>query len=192
MNLHEYQAKTLFRRHGIAVPEGVVASSADQALEQAGPWCAADCVVKAQIHAGGRGKAGGVQRISGTTELRDAVDAMLGTHLVTAQTDSVGQPVDKVLVEKPVDIARELYLSVVVDRSAEAIMFVACAAGGMDIEEVARQQPESIHTVHVDLVTGLQPFQSRQLGFKLGLGGNLRELHQLMAAVYALFLDHDL
>ncbi|HEB58840.1 MAG TPA: ADP-forming succinate--CoA ligase subunit beta [Gammaproteobacteria bacterium] len=192
MNLHEFQAKQLFRAHGIPTPEGVVIRSEAQAEQEAGEICAHGCVVKAQVHAGGRGKAGGVKLVSGVDAMREAVNSLLDTRLVTVQSGPEGQPVQQLLIERPVEIARELYLSMLIDRSRERIVVVASAAGGMDIEEVAHTQPEAIHTLYIDPVAGLQPYQCRLLGFRLGLDDNLRALTRLMLGAYRLFTEKDL
>lgn len=192
MNLHEYQAKGLFAQYGIAVPPGQVACSLAEA-EHAAQALGGDCwVVKAQVHAGGRGKAGGVKRVSSLAELRQEADRLLGSRLVTHQSSAQGQPINQLLVEAVSGIARELYLAAVVDRSSRRVVFMASPAGGMDIEEVAANTPQQIHTVAVNPVVGLQPFQSRKLAFALGLEGpQIRELTQLMSGLYRLFTERD-
>ncbi len=192
MNLHEFQAKRLFGDYGIPVPEGIVIRSGAQAEQEAAEICAHGCVVKAQVHAGGRGKAGGVKRVSGVEAMREAVNSLLDTRLVTAQSGPEGQPVEQLLIERPVNIARELYLGMLIDRSRERVMVVASAAGGMDIEEVARTRPEAIHTLSIDPVVGLQAYQCRLLGFRLGLDESLRALTRLMQGMYRLFTEKDL
>ncbi len=192
MNLHEYQAKVLFSRYGIPVPEGVLAASANEAVKLSTPWCDSGCVVKAQVHAGGRGKAGGVELVTGADAVREATARMLDARLVTGQSGAAGQPVELILLEKPVSFDRELYISLLLDRSTESLMFVASLAGGMDIEQVAQQHPEQIHTVHVDPVAGFQAFHSRQLGFALRLDGQLRALYQVMSGMYRMFTERDL
>jgi succinyl-CoA synthetase beta subunit len=169
MNLHEYQAKELFRRYGIPVPRGEVAATPAQAMAAAERLGGSIWVVKAQVHAGGRGKAGGVKLARTLQEVRDHAAAMLGTRLVTKQTGAKGLPVSQVYVESGSEIARELYLSLLVDRSRERIAFIASAAGGMDIEEVAAKTPEQILTVAVNPAAGLMPFQGRELAYGLGL-----------------------
>jgi succinyl-CoA synthetase beta subunit len=169
MNLHEYQAKEIFARYGIAVPQGQLASSPEQARAAAKQLGGDKFVVKAQVHAGGRGKAGGVKLVSGFDEVEQAAKGMLGRHLVTKQTGAQGLPINTVWVEKPSGIARELYVSALVDRSQERIVVMASAEGGMDIEEVAEHSPEKIKSVHVHPAAGLQPFQARQLAFFMGL-----------------------
>ena len=192
MNLHEYQAKGLFAQYGIAVPQGQVACSLVEAEHAAQALGDERWVVKAQIHAGGRGKAGGVKLVSSMAELKQYADRLLGSRLVTHQSRADGQPVNQLLIEAVSEIQRELYLAAVVDRSSRRVVFMASPAGGMDIEEVAAKTPEQIHTVAVNPVVGLQPFQSRRLAFALGLEGNqIRELTQLMSGVYRLFTERD-
>ena len=171
MNLHEYQSKRLFADYGIPVPEGTPASTPDEAVAAAEALGGDLWVVKAQVHAGGRGKAGGVKLARTMDEVREAADGMLGTMLVTHQSGPEGLPVNVVYVEAGSDIDRELYLSMLVDREASRIAFIASAAGGMDIEQVAAETPEKIFTVVVAPSTGLMDYQARQLAFGLGLEG---------------------
>jgi len=193
MNLHEYQAKGLFQEYGVPVPDGRVAFSLREALARAGELGGARWVVKAQIHAGGRGKAGGVRVVEGQDGLTAAVGDLLGARLVTHQTGPAGQPVDRLLLETPVALARELYLAALVDRGAGRITFVAAAEGGMDIEELAARSPEKIFRAAVDPVAGLQPYQCRQLAFRLGLdGAQAGQFTRIMLNLYRLFLDKDL
>ena len=159
MNLHEYQAKALFARYGIAVPEGRLATSAEQARAMAKEIGGNKFVVKAQVHAGGRGKVGGVKLVEGFDAVEEAARKMIGTRLVTKQTDAKGLPVNSVWVEKPSAIARELYVSALVDRTLERIIFMASPEGGMDIEEVAEKHPDKIKSITVHPAAGLQPFQ---------------------------------
>jgi succinyl-CoA synthetase beta subunit len=192
MNLHEFQAKALFREHGVPVPEGVAVdrvSAVDEAVEALGgdAWMA-----KAQVHAGGRGKAGGVRRVEGEKALREAVQAMLGSRLVTHQTGSAGLPVSHVLVESLTSISRELYLSLLVDRSRRRVAIMASAAGGMDIETVAAETPEKIITLHVDPAAGFMPYQGRRVAFALGLEGpQVSALVKLLSRLYTLFVECD-
>jgi succinyl-CoA synthetase beta subunit len=169
LNLHEYQSKALFAEYGIPIPSGRVAASPAEARAAAESLGGTVWVVKAQVHAGGRGKAGGVALARTLAEVESAARAMLGKRLVTRQTGQEGLPVDKVFVERASSIARELYLSMLVDRSAERVAIIASAAGGMDIEEVARDTPEKILTVKLHPVAGIQDYQTRELGFGLGL-----------------------
>ena len=168
MNLHEFQSKALFARYGIPVPQGILAESPEQARNAAKQLGTEKVVVKAQVHAGGRGKAGGVKLVT-VDQVEDAAKGMLGKRLVTKQTDKHGLPINSVWVEKPSGIARELYVAGLVDRTRERIVFMASADGGMDIEEVAHNTPERIKHIYVNPAAGLQPFQARQLGFFIGL-----------------------
>ena len=193
MNFHEYQAKQLFADFGIAVPAGKVARSADEALEAARALGGEEWVVKAQIHAGGRGKAGGVKLVKSPEAARDAAAAMLGTQMVTYQSGGRGLPVNEVLIAPALPIKQELYLSVLVDRATKAVTFIASKHGGVDIEQVARETPEDIYTIIVDAVAGLMPYQSRKLGFDMGL--TLKQVGQLvkiMDGVYRMFMALDL
>ncbi len=192
MNLHEYQAKSLFAEYGIAVPRGKVATSADEAVAIAKDLGGKPWVVKAQAHTGGRGKGGGVSLAKSLDEVAEAASAMIGMQLVTHQTGAAGLPVDKVLVEEGSDIRRELYLGVLLDRSRSRITFMASAAGGMNIEEVAEKTPEKIITTVIDPAAGLQPYQGRDLAFNLGLeGGQIREFGSILNALYRLYQEQD-
>ena len=192
MNLHEYQAKELFRRFAIPVPVGEVASTPAQAVAAAGRIGGKLWVVKAQVHAGGRGKAGGVKLARSAEEAGQLARAMLGTRLVTKQSGPQGMPVNQVYVEAGSEIERELYLSLLVDRSRERIAFIASAAGGMDIEEVAAKTPEQILTVAINPGAGLQPYQARQLGYGLGLNHEqVKQFVELATKLYRLFNECD-
>ena len=171
MNLHEFQSKKLFAEYGIPVPKGAIADSAAGAITAARGLGGGVWVVKAQVHAGGRGKAGGVKLAKDLDAVGAAAAGMLGTRLVTHQTGPEGLPVERVYVEQGSNIAREYYLSVVLNRDAGRIAFVASAAGGMEIEEVAEHEPDKILRVDVHPAVGLQDFQCRQLAFGLGLSG---------------------
>ncbi|MFT3896960.1 MAG: ADP-forming succinate--CoA ligase subunit beta [Thermomonas sp.] len=193
MNFHEYQAKQLFADYGIAVPAGRVARTPEEAVDAAKAIGGDFWVVKAQIHAGGRGKAGGVKLAKTLDQVRDYAKGMLGTKMATYQTAGVELPVDSVLVTQATDIAKELYLSVLVDRSSKSVTFIASAEGGMDIEQVAHEKPEAIHTLHVNYVQGLQPYQCRDLGFAMGLDAKqVGQLSKIMLGLYKLFNDKDL
>ncbi|MBX3712623.1 MAG: ADP-forming succinate--CoA ligase subunit beta [Lysobacter sp.] len=193
MNFHEYQAKQLFADYGIAVPAGRVARTPEEAVDAAKAIGGDFWVVKAQIHAGGRGKAGGVKLARSYDEVRDYAKGMLGTKMATYQTAGVELPVDSVLVTQATDIAKELYLSVLVDRSSKSITFIASAEGGMDIEQVAHEKPEAIQTLHVNYVQGLQPYQCRDLGFAMGLDAKqVGQLSKIMLGLYKLFNEKDL
>ncbi|WP_374249475.1 ADP-forming succinate--CoA ligase subunit beta [Thermomonas sp.] len=193
MNFHEYQAKQLFADYGIAVPTGRVARTPEEAVDAAKTIPGGLWVIKAQIHAGGRGKAGGVKLAKSLDEVREYAKGMLGTKMATYQTAGVELPVDSVLVCEGTDIAKELYLSVLVDRDTRSITFIASAEGGMDIEQVAREKPEAIKTLHVNYVQGLQPFECRNLGFALGLNAKqVGQLTKIMLGLFKLFNDKDL
>ena len=192
MNIHEYQAKQLFRDFAIPVPRGAVAESAQQAMHAAESIAAASWVIKAQIHAGARGKAGGVKVADSFEQVKSIAQEMLGTQLVTHQTDSAGLPVSSVLVEEVSAIKDEFYLSLLVDRETERLMFIASAAGGMDIEAVAAETPEKIVRVPVHPAAGLQAYQARQIGAALGLDKDQqKQLLPILNGIYQLFLAKD-
>ena len=192
MNLHEYQAKALFARYGIPVPEGILAESPEAARAAAKQLGTEKVVVKAQVHAGARGKAGGVKLVSGPDAAEEAAKGMLGKNLVTIQTDAKGLPVNSVYVEKPSNIARELYLSALVDRTQEKIVFMASPDGGMDIEKVAHDTPERIKHVFVSPTAGLQPFQARELGFFMGLTKDQTDqFTKVLNGLYRIFTECD-
>ncbi len=193
MNLHEYQAKDVFRSYGIPVPAGKVAASAEEAAAAARALGGAVWVVKAQVHAGGRGKAGGVKLARDVEAVRAAAAGMLGKPLVTAQTGPEGLPVERVYVESGSDIAREIYLSLTLNRERARIALIASASGGMDIEDVAHKTPEKILTANIHPAAGLQAYQARELAFGLGLsGGEITQFQALTQALYRLYLDKDL
>ena len=193
MNLHEYQAKAVLREYGIPTPRGVVVSEAGQCAAAAAELGGAAWVAKAQIHAGGRGKAGGVKLVRSTDDLAAAAGQLLGKRLTTYQNAPDGQPVNQLLIEETLPIARELYLSITVDRGAERIGFVASAAGGMEIEEVARSEPEKILKEWVNPVTGFMDYQGRNLAFGLGLEGDqIGAFVKLAKTLYTVFLEKDL
>ncbi|HEX5764414.1 MAG TPA: ADP-forming succinate--CoA ligase subunit beta [Woeseiaceae bacterium] len=192
MNLHEYQSKRLFADYGIPVPRGVPAKTTDEAVKGAEQLGGNLWVVKAQVHAGGRGKAGGVKLARSFDEVRQHAGDMLGKQLVTHQSGPEGMPVNMVYVEAGSEIERELYLSMLIDREASKISFIASAAGGMDIEKVAAETPEKIFTVAVSPAAGLQDFQARQLAYGLGLDkAQGREFADLIRRLYRLFLEKD-
>lgn len=193
MNLHEYQAKQLFARYDLPVPKGQVAFNVEDALQVASMLSTPRCVVKAQVHAGGRGKAGGVKLLSTKDEIAAFVKSLLGTRLVTYQTDANGQPVNAVLVEETCDIARELYLGAVVDRASRRVVIMASTEGGVEIETVAHETPEKIFKIEVDPMVGVMPYQCRDTAFKLGLEGDLvRQFTHLMLALGKMFVECDL
>ncbi len=191
MKIHEYQAKDIFSSYGIPIPEGRVAHSPDEAARIAAEL-GGKAVVKAQVHAGGRGKAGGIKVVNSPEEAAAAADALIGTTLVTFQTGPEGSPIRSVLVEEVVDVETELYVGMAIDGAAEGVVVIASAAGGMEIEEVAETAPEKIITVAVDPVLGLQPFQGRKLAYGLGVHDSLnRPVAGLMASLHKLFEDND-
>ena len=192
MKIHEYQAKAVLARFGVPIPQGEVAFSAAEAGEIARRLGTKIVVVKAQIHAGGRGKGGGVKLAKSPDEAEQLAKQMLGMNLVTHQTGPEGRQVGRVLVEQGLDIVRELYLSIVIDRAAACPVIIASAAGGMDIEEVAARTPEQILRVYVDRGTGVIPFQARQLAFGMGLDADqAKKSVKLLAAIYRAFLETD-
>ncbi len=188
MNLHEFQAKQLLKDHGVPVPQGAVARNVQQAVGAARALGGAEWIVKAQVHAGARGKAGGVQRVRGLDQLKTTVSSLLGSRLVTAQTGAEGLPVHAVLIESPAEIARELYLALTVDRSRERVQLLASGSGGMEIEA----HPHRIQTLHVEPVAGLQPYQCREIAFALGLADKqVSAFTQLARALYHVFAGKD-
>ena len=192
MNIHEFQAKQLFNNYGIPIPDGKQATTAQSAGQIAQELGGEGWVVKAQVHAGGRGKVGGVKLAKSIAEVIEYATAMLGKRLVTIQTDSAGLPINSLLIEKIYPIKRELYLSVLVDRGSERIIFIASAAGGMDIEAVAHETPEQIISVQVHPAAGLQAYQCRKVAYALGLKGQQhKSLQKIMQGMYDLFLAKD-
>jgi succinyl-CoA synthetase beta subunit len=192
MHLHEYQAKQLFSEYGIPVPKGGVLESPDGAAKLADSLGGAAWVVKAQVYAGGRGKGGGIKLVEDAQALDEAVRALLGSRLVTPQTDAAGLPVNRVLVEQTVLVAREIYLGMLVDRSRERITLMASRSGGMNIEAVAASDPDAIVTETVNPAVGLQGYQCRNLAFALELSGKqIGSFSKLLAAAYRLLLDSD-
>ncbi|MCL7462939.1 ADP-forming succinate--CoA ligase subunit beta [Pseudomonas sp. NW5] len=193
MNLHEYQGKQLFAEYGLPVSRGYAVDTPREAAEACDKIGGNAWVVKAQVHAGGRGKAGGVRLVHSKEEARAFAQQWLDQRLVTYQTDARGQPVNKILVEACTEIARELYLGAVVDRASGRIVFMASTEGGVDIEKVAHEQPEKILKTSIDPLVGAQPFQGRELAFQLGLkGGQVKEFAQLFVTLARLFQELDL
>jgi succinyl-CoA synthetase beta subunit len=193
MNLHEYQAKQLLAKYGLPVSKGEIARNVEEALNIADKLNTKRWVVKAQVHAGGRGKAGGVKLVSTKEEIAETVKSLLGKRLVTYQTDANGQPVHQILIEEPCDIHKELYLGAVIDRATQRVTFMASTEGGVDIEKVAHDTPEKILTITVDPLVGVQPFQARQLGFALGLTGEqIKQYTKLLLGLGKMFVECDL
>jgi succinyl-CoA synthetase beta subunit len=193
MNLHEYQAKTLLQKYGIPVPRGQVVAAANEVAAATSEINSEAWVVKAQVHAGGRGKAGGVKVVKSATEAQNVATELLGKTLVTYQNAPDGQPVNQVLIEETLPIARELYLSMLVDRTLERVVVVASVAGGMDIEEIAHTSPEKILQEVCDPLNGLVDFQARNLAFKLDLSGDqIGAFTKLLKGLYRLFKENDL
>jgi len=193
MNLHEYQAKQLFKSYDLPVPQGEVAYSPDDAIQVAATLSTSRWVVKAQVHAGGRGKAGGVKLVSTSEEIAKFTESLLGTRLVTYQTDAHGQPVNAVLVEEVSEIARELYLGAVIDRSSRRVVFMASTEGGVEIEKIAEETPEKIVKAEIDPMLGVMPYQCREIGFKLGLTeSQIKQFTHLMMGLGKMFVECDL
>jgi succinyl-CoA synthetase beta subunit len=193
MNLHEYQGKQLFAEYGLPVSVGYAVDTPEDAVAAAEKIGGDMWVVKAQVHAGGRGKAGGVKLVKTTEEVSEFAKKWLGQRLVTYQTDELGQPVSKILVESCTDIAEELYLGAVVDRSSRRIVFMASTEGGVEIEKVAEETPEKILRAIIDPLVGPQPFQGRDLAFKLGLEGDqVKQFVKIFMGLAKLFVDKDL
>lgn len=191
MNLHEYQAKIILSDHGIPVPRGGVATSPGEAKEIAHNL-GGKAVIKAQVHAGGRGKAGGIKLVSSDTDAENAARSLLGTNLVTFQTNQDGVPINQVLVEEIIEVKQELYLGMLIDGSQGGVVLIASEAGGMDIEEVAETSPEKIHRIAIDPVLGIQPFQARKLSYGLRLRPELmRSISSLIFNLYKLFQNKD-
>ncbi len=192
MNLHEYQAKQLFAEYGLPVSTGYACDTPEEAAAAADKIGGDMWVVKCQVHAGGRGKAGGVKLVKSKDEIKAFAENWLGKNLVTYQTDEHGQPVAKILVESCTNIANELYLGAVVDRASQRIVFMASTEGGVEIEKVAEETPELIHKAAIDPLVGPQPYQGRELAFKLGLKGDLiKQFVHVFMGLAKMFTDHD-
>ena len=193
MNLHEYQGKQLFKEYGLPVSEGYASDTPQGAVEAADRIGGNEWVVKCQVHAGGRGKAGGVKLVKTKDEIRAFTEKWLGKNLVTFQTDENGQPVSKILVESCTDIANELYLGAVVDRGTRRVVFMASTEGGVEIETVAEETPEKILKAEIDPIVGPQPYQAREMAFKLGLQGvQVKQFVQIFLGLAKMFEDLDL
>ena len=193
MNLHEYQGKQLFKEYGLPVSDGIAASSPEEAVAAADKIGGSEWVVKCQVHAGGRGKAGGVKLVKTKEEIKAFAEKWLGKNLVTFQTDEHGQPVTKILVETCTDIAEELYLGAVVDRTSRRIVFMASTEGGVEIETVAHETPEKILKAEIDPIVGAQPYQAREMAFKLGLKGvQIKQFTKIFLGLAKMFVDLDI
>ncbi|MAM89486.1 ADP-forming succinate--CoA ligase subunit beta [Allohahella sp. A8] len=193
MNLHEYQGKQLFAQYGLPVSKGFACESAQEAMSAADEIGGSKWVVKAQVHAGGRGKAGGVKLVKSKEEIREFAEKWLGKNLVTYQTDEKGQPVNKILVEACTDIAQEYYLGAVVDRGSRRVVFMASTEGGVEIEKVAEETPEKILKAVIDPLVGAQPYQGRDLAFQLGLEGDqIKQFTKIFMGLSKLFHECDL
>ncbi len=193
MNLHEYQGKQLFADYGLPVSSGIAAATVEEAVGAADKIGGARWVVKAQVHAGGRGKAGGVELVDNKDAIKAFAEKWLGQRLVTYQTDADGQPVSRILVEACTDIAQELYLGAVIDRATRRIVFMASTEGGVEIEKVAEETPEKILKATVDPLTGAQPYQGRELAFSLGLSGNqVNQFVRIFTGLAKMFEEKDL
>jgi succinyl-CoA synthetase beta subunit len=193
MNLHEYQGKQLFKEYGLPVSEGFATDSPEEAAAAADKIGGSEWVVKCQVHAGGRGKAGGVKLVKTKEEIKAFAEKWLGKNLVTFQTDEHGQPVSKILVESCTDIADELYLGAVVDRTSRRIVFMASTEGGVEIETVAHETPEKILKAEIDPIVGAQPYQAREMAFKLGLKGvQIKQFTKIFLGLAKMFVDLDI
>lgn len=193
MNLHEYQAKRIFSDYGLPVPKNVVARSVDEAVNAMGALSTDKYVVKAQVHAGGRGKAGGVKIVDNRDDLSEAARGMLHQRLVTFQTDERGQPINEILIEEVSGIDKELYLGAVLDRATRRVTIMASTEGGMDIEKVAHDTPEKILKIHVDPMVGVMPYQCRDLGFALGLNPTqIKQFSKIAVGLGKMFVEKDL
>ena len=193
MNLHEYQGKQIFAQYKLPVSRGIACKTADEAVEAIKQLSGDAWAIKCQVHAGGRGKAGGVKLVRNEAEVREFADKWLGNRLVTFQTDASGQPVNTLYVEETANIDRELYLGAVIDRSSQKVVFMASSAGGMNIEEVAEKTPELLHKIAIDPLTGGMAYQGRELAFKLGLSGDqIKQFTFIFTQLAKLFVEKDL
>jgi succinyl-CoA synthetase beta subunit len=193
MNLHEYQSKQVFNRYGLPVPNSQVVQSSADAVTAASVLEGSSWVVKAQVHAGGRGKAGGVKLVDNVESLTHTVGSMLGSRLVTNQTSKDGQPVHQVLIEETCNIARELYVGAVIDRASRRVVLMASTEGGVEIEKVAAETPEKILKTEINPLTGFQPYQGRELAFGLGLEGEqIKQFGKMLAGLARMFVEKDL
>ncbi len=191
MDIHEYQAKEILAKYGVPIPRGGIAYSPEQAGYRAFELGGDTWVVKAQIHSGARGKAGGVRVCKSDEQIREAAADMLGSSMVTHQTGPRGKLVQRLYIEEGMDIAQEIYLGFVLDRKSERIMIVASAQGGMEIEELSEKHPESLVKMSVDAATGMKPFHARKITYQLGMGDHLRIMSELLLGCYEAFIDQD-
>jgi len=193
MNLHEYQGKKLFAEYGLPVTQGIAAESVEEAISAADAIGGDQWMVKVQVHAGGRGKAGGVKLATSKRDIKEFADKWLGQRMITYQTGPDGQPVSRILVEAVTEIALEYYLGAVVDRSTRRVVFMASTEGGVEIEKVARETPEKILKATIDPMTGAQPHQGREFAFKLGLGGSqVKQFVKIFMGLAKMFIEKDL
>ena len=193
MNLHEYQGKELFKKYGLPVNTGIVVESVEQAVAAAEGMAGNKYVVKAQVHAGGRGKAGGVKLVDSIDEVREVAMKLLGSTLVTYQNAPDGQPVNKLMIDEPVDIANELYLGAVIDRATRSITFMASTEGGVEIEKVAEETPELIHKIQINPLVGAQYSDGREIAFKMGLTSKqAQQFSDIYVKLAKLFIENDL
>ncbi|AXH10635.1 ADP-forming succinate--CoA ligase subunit beta [Malaciobacter halophilus] len=193
MNLHEYQAKNLFKKYGIPTTTGKLLTHSSQLDDILNTLGEENLVIKAQVHAGGRGKSGGVVLTKDKKEAKEAVNRLLGTRLVTYQTTSQGQPVNSIYIEKPCDIDKQLYLAFIIDRSSQRVTIMTSIEGGVEIEEVAKNDPKKIMKNKINPVVGIMPYQCRQIAFDLGLDDNqVQQMIPLLQNMYKMFLDNDL
>ena len=193
MNLHEYQAKQLFAKYGLPVSKGIAVDTADEAVAASKELVGDKWVIKVQVHAGGRGKAGGVKLVSSEAEIREFCKRHIGTNLVTFQTDKKGQPVSKIYIEECTDIETELYLGAVIDRSSRRVVFMTSTEGGVEIEKVAAETPEKIIHAVIDPALGGQSYQGRELAFQLGLtGSRVNQFAAVFVTLAKMFVERDL
>ncbi|WGE57691.1 ADP-forming succinate--CoA ligase subunit beta [Actinobacillus equuli] len=193
MNLHEYQAKQIFTQYQLPVSKGIACANTDEAVAAIQQLNGDVWAAKCQVHAGGRGKAGGVKLVRNEADVREFCNKWFGQRLITFQTDAHGQPVNTIYIEETCQIERELYLGAVIDRSSQKVVFMASSAGGMNIEDVAQQTPELIHKVAIDPLTGAQAFQGRELAFQLGLSGDqIKQFAHIFIQLANLFIEKDL
>ncbi|WGE84056.1 ADP-forming succinate--CoA ligase subunit beta [Actinobacillus equuli] len=192
MNLHEYQAKQIFAQYRLPVSKGIACANTDEAVAAIQQLNGDVWAAKCQVHAGGRGKAGGVKLVHNESDVREFCNKWFGQRLITFQTDAHGQPVNTIYIEETCQIERELYLGAAIDRSSQKIVFMASCAGGMNIEDIAQQTPELIRKVTIDPLTGAQAFQGRELAFQLGLGDQIKQFAHIFIQLANLFIEKDL